>query len=129
MFSIFGFGKKKYRKQESKKVNKKPNAKIVRMARKYKVKISKKVGKKRVYKPVSLILRQIKIKAKFSKKVGKKRVYKLLTLKQRQMKNKTRKTRKTRKCGRYITGGIRNKCCELRANCTKKFRCRCRSAR
>jgi len=55
---------------------KKPAARIVRLARKYKVKISVKRGSKRVYKPAKLLLKQIKRKMRSTK---------------------TRKTRKTRR--------------------------------
>ena len=106
MFSIFGFGKKRSKKG-SKKGSKKPNARIVRMARKYKVKITKKVGKRRVYKSISLIRRQIKKKMRKNRK-----------------SNKSSKSGKSGK--RYIIGGRRGKCCELWPNGTKKYRCICR---
>ena len=46
---------------------KKPAARIVRLARKYKVKISVKRGSKRVYKPAKLLLKQIKRKMRSTK--------------------------------------------------------------
>jgi len=73
MFSIFGFGKKRYRRGRSKKGGKrgggkKPPAGLVRMARKYRIKVSKKVGRRRVYKSLSLIRRQIKKKMRKMRK-------------------------------------------------------------
>jgi hypothetical protein len=54
--------KKSKKSRKGKKGHKKPPASLVKRARKYGVKISKKVGKKRVYKSVSVIKRQIKKK-------------------------------------------------------------------
>jgi hypothetical protein len=53
---------KSKKSRKGKKGHKKPPAALVKRARKYGVKISKKVGKKRVYKSVSVIKRQIKKK-------------------------------------------------------------------
>jgi hypothetical protein len=54
--------RKSKKSKKGKKGHKKPPAALVKRARKYGVKISKKVGKKRVYKSVSVIKRQIKKK-------------------------------------------------------------------
>ena len=65
------------------KVSKKPSKRVVKLARKYKVKISVKRGSKRVYKTEKLILRQIRKKMRRVRKVRKVRT--------------TRRVRKVRK--------------------------------
>jgi hypothetical protein len=57
------------------KSNRKPPARLIKLAKKYHVKISIKVGKKRVYKSLKVLLRQIKRKMKHQrpKKVRKSR--------------------------------------------------------
>jgi len=62
----FLFGKKRKSSQKSKKLPKK----VVRLARKYKVKVTLKRGSKKVYKPLRVIMKQIKMKQKASKKAG-----------------------------------------------------------
>jgi hypothetical protein len=64
---MFLFGKKKA-KRTNKKKHHKPPAALIKRARKYRVKISKKVGKKRVYKSVTVIKRLIKRKMRLLKK-------------------------------------------------------------
>ena len=80
MLSFLNFGKKK-RKSRSKKVGKKsrkPPAKILKLCKRFKIKCTKKVGKRRVYKSVAVLKKQLKRKMKKSRK--------------------TRKVRKSRKC-------------------------------
>ena len=58
MLSLFSFGKKKRsHKRSHVKGSKKPSAKVMRMCKKYKIKATKKVGKKRVYKPQGKLLK------------------------------------------------------------------------
>jgi hypothetical protein len=54
MLSLFGFGKKR-RSVRSKKHHAKPPAKLLTLCKKYRVKATKKVGRKRVYKKVSVL--------------------------------------------------------------------------
>jgi len=74
MLSFLNFGKKK-RKPRSKKSCKVPS-KILKLCKRFKIKCTKKVGKRRVYKSVAVLKKQIKMKMK---------------------KRKSRKTRKSRK--------------------------------
>ena len=72
--SIFSFGKKRRsrRSRKSRKSmkrnGKKPSAKVMRMCRKCKVKTTKKVGKRRVYRPESLLVKLCKKKMRRMKK-------------------------------------------------------------
>ena len=68
---LFGFGKKRKLVKKNSK-NKKPSSRLVKLARKYRVKISIKVGKRRVYKTDKLLMKQIRRKMKKSKKLLKK---------------------------------------------------------
>ena len=67
MDSLFCFGKKK-RTRKTLKKGKKPPAKILRMCRRLKIKTTKKVGKRRVYKSVALLKKQIAKRLKKSRK-------------------------------------------------------------
>jgi hypothetical protein len=73
MLSLFGFGKK--RKSKNKRTNKKPPAKLLRLCKKLKIKVTIKRGSKRVYKKVTLLkkLCKRKMKLKKSRKVRKQR--------------------------------------------------------
>jgi hypothetical protein len=73
MLSLFGFGKK--RKSKNKRTNKKPPAKLLRLCKKLKIKVTIKRGRKRVYKKVTLLkkLCKRKMKLKKSRKVRKQR--------------------------------------------------------
>ena len=73
------------------KVSKKPSKRVVKLARKYKVKISVKRGSKRVYKTEKLILRQIRKKMRRVRKVRKVR-----TTRTTRRVRKVRKVRKVR---------------------------------
>jgi len=66
---LFHFGKKK-RKSRSKKVRK-PPAKLLKMCKRFKIKCTKKVGKRRVYKSASVLKKQLKQKMRKSRKVRK----------------------------------------------------------
>lgn len=61
----FLFGKKK--KKHSSKGRKPPSA-LLRMCKKYSIKVTRKVGKKRIYKKVSVLKRQLKQKMKKNKR-------------------------------------------------------------
>ena len=69
MLSFLNFGKKK-RKSRSKKVRK-PPAKLIKMCKRFKIKCTKKVGKRRVYKSTAVLKKQLKRKMK-SRKVHRK---------------------------------------------------------
>jgi serine/arginine repetitive matrix protein 2 len=83
MFSVFGFGKKrKSRKvsrkgRKSRKVSKaaKPPARLLKICRHYKVKATKKVGRKRVYKSIAslkkMCLKKVRACMKKAKKAAK----------------------------------------------------------
>jgi hypothetical protein len=60
MLSLLNFGKKK-RKSRSKK-GRKPPAKILKMCKRFKIKCTKKVGKRRVYKSAATLKKQLKRK-------------------------------------------------------------------
>ena len=73
MLGLFGFGKKRKvsRRKTSRKVSKgskKPAAKVVRMCKKFKVKMTMKRGSKRIYKPTRVLLKLCKRKMKMLKK-------------------------------------------------------------
>jgi hypothetical protein len=61
MLSFLNFGKKK-RKSRSKKGSRKPPAKILKACKRFKIKCTKKVGKRRVYKSVATLKKQLKRK-------------------------------------------------------------------
>ena len=61
---LFLFGKKRKATRKSRKVNKKPPAKILRMCKKLKIKTTVKRGKRRVYKKVSVLKKLIARKKK-----------------------------------------------------------------
>ena len=67
MDSLFSFGKKR-RSRKSKKTNRKPPVKILRLCRRLKIKCTKKVGKRRVYKSLAVLKKQIKRKMKKTKR-------------------------------------------------------------
>jgi len=83
MLSLFGFGKKRKSSKKStskkstnnKRTNKKPPAKLLRLCKKLKIKVTIKRGRKRVYKKVTLLkkLCKRKMKLKKSRKVRKQR--------------------------------------------------------
>jgi hypothetical protein len=63
MVSLFLFGKKKKKVSRKKKTNvKKPPVNICKMCKRLKIKITKKVGNRRVYKSTSVLKKQIKQK-------------------------------------------------------------------
>jgi hypothetical protein len=90
MLSFLSFGKRKTRKTRKagkpRKGNRKPPSSLRRLAKKYKVKISIRKGRKRVYKKISVIRKEIKRKMRKAKKAKKARKSK-----------KTRKVRRTRR--------------------------------
>jgi hypothetical protein len=58
MLSLFGFGKRRRktsRKTSKKSAHKKPPARLLKICKKYRVKATRKVGGKRVYKPVKVL--------------------------------------------------------------------------
>lgn len=77
MLSLFGFGKKRRSapKKSSKKVKKsvKPPAKLLKMCKKLRVKVSLKRGGKRVYKKVKVLAKQCKRKLRMIEKAKKSR--------------------------------------------------------
>ena len=72
MVSFFLFGKKK--RIVKKKSTKKPSVLICKMCKRLKIKITKKIGGRRVYKSVTVLKKQIKRKMKKIKKIKKKKV-------------------------------------------------------
>ena len=78
---FFSFGKKKRTSSKNvktvkkvknvKRVNKKPPARLIKACKKYRIKVTKKVGKHRVYKKVSLLKKLLKKKMKSTKKTVK----------------------------------------------------------
>lgn len=71
MFFSFGFGKKKRRTVRSTKKKgikgKKPSAALLRACKRYRIKCTKKVGKRKVYRSVSLLKKLLRRKQKKSK--------------------------------------------------------------
>ena len=63
---FFGFGRKK-RSSKSAGKHKKPPARLIKMCKRHKIKCTKKVGKRRVYKSVTVLKRQLKKKMKHRK--------------------------------------------------------------
>jgi len=66
----FLFGRRK-RRTTKRKGSKKPPARLIKMCKRYKIKCTKKVGKRRVYKKVSVLKKQLKRKLKNRKTVKK----------------------------------------------------------
>jgi hypothetical protein len=62
---FLSFGRKK--RKSVKKTVKKPPARLIKMCKKYRIKCTKKVGKKRVYKSVTVLKKQLKRKMKHHK--------------------------------------------------------------
>ena len=96
---FFGFGRRKTRKRTNKKGSKKgrkPPARLIKMCKRYGVKSTKKVGKRRVYKSKTVLKRQLKRKIKHRKNAfGAKRARKVR--KQLLMKQKIKKGLKAKK--------------------------------
>jgi len=71
----FLFGKKKKKHSVKKGKGRKPPARLIKLCKKYRIKVTKKVGKKRVYKSVTVLKKQLKRKIKVRKvrKVHKRR--------------------------------------------------------
>ena len=59
MLSFFSFGKKKRR---TSKRNSKPPTRLLKMCKKYRIKVTRKIGRKRVYKKVSVLKKQLRKK-------------------------------------------------------------------
>jgi hypothetical protein len=59
----FSFGRKKKRSTK-RKASKKPSAYLRKMCKKYRIKVTRKVGKRRVYKKVSVLKKQLRKKMK-----------------------------------------------------------------
>jgi len=75
MLSLLDFGKKRRRvSHRGKKSVRKPPARLLRICKKYHVKTTKKVGRKRVYKPVKELAKQCLRKAKMMKRGHRKTV-------------------------------------------------------
>jgi len=68
MLASLSFGKRRRKTSSKKSHNKKPPAKLLKLCKKYRVKATKKVGSRRVYKKVSVLKRQCLKKAKALKK-------------------------------------------------------------
>jgi len=104
MLSLFGFGKRrkttrksgrKVSRKGSRKGSRKPPARVLKMCKKLKVRVSVKRGSKRVYKPVKVLMKQCKKKLRMLKKARKGR-----------KGSKGRKVRKGRK-GRKVVRRLR----------------------
>jgi len=66
---FFSFGKKKKKVHSVKrKSSRKPPARLIKMCKRYRIKVTKKVGKKRVYKSVTVLKKQLRRKKKNNKK-------------------------------------------------------------
>ena len=88
---FFGFGRKK-RSSKNVRKHKKPPARLIKMCKRYGIKCTKKVGKRRVYKSLTVIKRQLKRKMKNRKsKFGAKN--KRTRRRTRRTRRKTRRTR------------------------------------
>jgi uncharacterized FlgJ-related protein len=61
------FGKKRRRSVKKGKKSRKPPARLIKLCKKYRIKVTKKVGKKRIYKSVTVIKKQLKRKMKNKK--------------------------------------------------------------
>lgn len=77
MLNFFGFGKKRRTRRSTRKTtrrsrrksgSKRPPAKLLRLCRRYKVKATKKVGRRRLYKSVAVLKRQCAKKARSMRK-------------------------------------------------------------
>jgi hypothetical protein len=72
------FGRRRYRRKGVRKGRKggrkvaKPSKALVRMCRKYRIKVTRKVGKRKVYKKVSVLKKQLKRKMRLHRKKSKK---------------------------------------------------------
>jgi hypothetical protein len=64
----FLFGKKKKKHSVKKGKGRKPPARLIKLCKKYRIKVTKKVGKKRIYKKVSVLKKQLKQKIKKNKR-------------------------------------------------------------
>ena len=64
---FFSFGRKK-RSVKKKKGIKKPPARLIKMCRRYRIKVTRKVGRKKVYKSVTVLKKLLKKKMKKMKK-------------------------------------------------------------
>ena len=89
MFLSFGKKKRTSKKKSVKKSVRKPPARLIKMCKKYHIKVTKKVGKKRVYKKVAVLKKQLKRKMKNVRK-GKKRSVKRRSVKRRSVKRRFR---------------------------------------
>ena len=61
------FGKKRRRSVKKGKKTRKPPARLIKLCKKYKIKCTKKVGKKRIYKSVTVLKKQLRRKMKSRK--------------------------------------------------------------
>ena len=68
---MFSFGKKRV------KVHRKPPARLIKLCKKYRIKTTRKVGKRKLYKSITVLKRQIKKKIRGSSFGKKKKVIKL----------------------------------------------------
>ena len=68
MLASLSFGKRRRKTSSKKSHNKKPPAKLLKLCKKYRVKATKKVGSRRMYKKTSVLKRQCLKKAKALKK-------------------------------------------------------------
>jgi hypothetical protein len=80
MFSLLSFGKKKRSRRSRKSARKgakragaKPPSRLLKICRKYKIKATRKVGSKRVYKPVSVLRKSCLKKVRAAMKAAKRR--------------------------------------------------------
>jgi hypothetical protein len=100
MLSLFGFGKKSVRKSSKKSVKSvKPPAKLLKMCKKLKVKVTLKRGGKRVYKKVKVLAKQCKRKLRLIKKAKK------AGAKPRKVVRKVRRSRFGASCGASTMDG------------------------
>lgn len=82
--ALFSFGKRRIKRRTVKRSgNKKPPAALRKLAKKYRVKISLKRGRRRIYKKVSVIKREIKKKIRKLKKRKNSKVRKVRKTKRR----------------------------------------------
>lgn len=78
MLFSFGFGKKrrKSRSTKSRKGSRKPPASLIRACKRHRIKCTKKVGKRRVYKSISTLKKQLRRKKTIKRRKAHKRVKK-----------------------------------------------------
>ena len=90
--SSFGRHRRRHHRRHRRKgLGRKPPARVRKMCRKYKIKCTREVGRRRVYKSLTVLKRQLRRKMKTHRKVHRKGGRKV-----RKARRKTRKVRRTR---------------------------------